>query len=132
LEKTRRRIIKYSFAFVMLILGALINHFNLGAGNFYVYGSVGTYLIYLGFIGLIIATLTEIRRREKIVDERMQFIATKAMRTTFLCLIIIAFIIIIIDGLKPITMPYHLFMSYIVSGMLAIYYISYKILLRFY
>jgi len=116
----------------MLILGALINHFNLGAGNFYVYGSVGTYLIYLGFIGLIIATLTEIRRREKIVDERMQFIATKAMRTTFLCLIIIAFIIIIIDGLKPITMPYHLFMSYIVSGMLAIYYISYKILLRFY
>ncbi|KON26726.1 hypothetical protein AC481_06630 [miscellaneous Crenarchaeota group archaeon SMTZ-80] len=132
MEKTRRRIIKYSFAFVMLILGALINHFNLGAGNFYVYGSVGTYLIYLGFIGLIIATLTEIRRREKIVDERMQFIATKAMRTTFLCLIIIAFIIIIIDGLKPITMPYHLFMSYIVSGMLAIYYISYKILLRFY
>lgn len=116
----------------MLILGALINHFNLGAGNFYVYGSVGTYLIYLGFIGLIIATLTEIRRREKIIDERMQFIATKAMRVTFLCLIIIAFIIIIIDGLKPITMPYHLFMSYIVSGMLAIYYISYKILLRFY
>ena len=132
MEKTRRRMIKYAFALAMLIFGVLLNHFNLGANSFSVYGSVGTYFIYAGFLGLIGATLTEIWRRDRIVDERMQFVATKAMRLTFLCLIIAAFITMVIDGIRPITMPYHMFMSYLVSGILAVYYISYKILLRRY
>ena len=132
MEKTRRRMIKYAFALAMLIFGVLLNHFNLGAAGFSVYGSVGTYFMYSGFTMLIFATLTEIWRRDRIVDERMQFIATKAMRLTFLCLIIAAFITMVIDGIRPITMPYHMFMSYLVSGILAVYYISYKILLRRY
>jgi len=93
---------------------------------------VGTYFIFAGFVGLIGATLTEIMRRDRTVDERMQFVATKAMRLTFLCLIITAFITMVIDGIRPITIPYHMFMSYLVSGILAVYYISYKILLRLY
>ena len=83
-------------------------------------------------MGLIVATLTEIWRKDKVVDERMQFVATKAMRVTFLCLIVAAFIIMIVDGIQQITLPYHLFMSYLVSGLLAVYYISYKILLKRY
>ena len=43
-----------------------------------------------------------------------------------------AFVIMIIDGIEPITMPYHLLMSYLVSGLLAFYFISYRILLRRY
>ncbi len=132
MEKTTRRIIKYALAFALIIVGGLLNQFNLGAESFSLYGSVGTYLLYIGFMGLIVATLTEVWRKNRVVDERMQFIATKAMRLTFLCFIIAAFAIIVIDGIKSITMPYHLFMSYMVSGILAIYYISYKVLLRLY
>ena len=132
MEKTRRRMIKYATALAWLIFGVLLNHFNLGANGFGVFDSIGTYFIFAGFVGLIGATLTEIWRRDRTVDERMQFVATKAMRLTFLFLIIAAFITMVIDGIKPITLPYHLFMSYLVSGILAAYYISYKILLRFY
>jgi hypothetical protein len=71
-------------------------------------------------------------RKDKIVDERMQFVATKALRSTFLSVIVAAFAIIVVDGIYPITMPYHLFMSYLVAGMLAAYYISYHVLLRRY
>lgn len=132
MEKTRRRMMKYAFALAMLMFGVLLNHFNLGAKGFGVFGSIGTYFTYSGFAMLIIATLTEVWRRDRIVDERMQFVATKAMRLTFLCLIIAAFITMVVDGIKPITMPYYMFMSYLVSGILAVYYISYKILLRLY
>ena len=124
----------YSIALVWIMLGLLFNHFNLGVSNFQIYGSVGNWLVYIGFIGLIIATvkLIFIAKKRKTIDERMEFVATKANRVTFLCLIIAAFVIMIIDGIKPITMPYHLFMSYLVCGILIVYFISYKVLLRFY
>jgi hypothetical protein len=56
----------------------------------------------------------------------MQFVATKAMRLTFLCLIITAFIIMVIDGIRPIVIPYYMFMSYLISGLLAVYYFHTK------
>jgi len=130
--KNRRRIIKYGFASALLILGLVLNYFNLGTQVFTVYGSVGSYLAYMGFMGLIVATLTEMWRKDKITDERMQFVATKALKSTFLCLVLAAFVIIVADGISPITMPYHLFMSYLVAGILAAYYISYQVLLRRY
>ena len=132
MTKNRRRIIKYGFASALLILGLVLNYFNLGTQVFTVYGSVGSYLAYMGFMGLIVATLTEMWRKDKITDERMQFVATKALKSTFLCLVLAAFVIIVADGISPITMPYHLFMSYLVAGILAAYYISYQVLLRRY
>jgi len=123
---------KYGFAFALLVLGLVLNYFDLGTEGFSVYGSVGSYLAYMGFMGMIVATLTEMWRKDKIVDERMQFVATKALKSTFLCLILAAFVIIVVDGISPITMPYHLFMSYLVAGLLAAYYISYQALLRRY
>lgn len=128
--KKKRRIMKYGFASALLVLGLALNYLNLGANGFSVYGSVGTYLIYMGFMSLVVATLTELWRKDRIVDERMQFVATKALKSTFLCLIAAAFVIIVVDGISPITMPYHLFMSYLVAGMLAAYYILYQALLR--
>jgi hypothetical protein len=123
---------KYGFASALIVLGLILNYFNLGTHGLTVYGSVGIYLAYMGFMGLIVATLTEMWRKDKIVDERMQFVATKALRSTFLSLILAAFVITVVDGISPITMPYHLFMSYLVAGMLAVYYISYQALLRRY
>lgn len=132
MTKNGRRIMKYGFASALIMLGLTLNYFNLGTQGFTVYGSVGSYLAYVGFMGMIVATLTEMWRKDKIVDERMQFVATKALRSTFLCLILASFVIIVVDGISPITMPYHVFMSYLVAGMLAAYYISYQVLLRRY
>lgn len=62
----------------------------------------------------------------------MEFIVAKADRITFLCLFLVAFVIMIFDGIRPITTPYYLFMSYLVCGLLLVYISSYKILSRFY
>ena len=130
--RTKRAMAKFAIALAWILLGLMLNHFGLGGNDFSIFGSVGTYLIYIGFLGLLISGLTEVWRREKVVDERMEFVASKAMKLTFVCFILVAFIIMVIDGIKPITLPYHLFISYLVCGILAAYYISYKILLRFY
>jgi hypothetical protein len=132
MRKSRRRIIKYIFAYALIALGLALNYSNLEMQGFTVYESFGSYLAYLGFMGLIAATMAEMWRKDKIVDERMQFVATRALRSTFLSVIVAAFAIIVVDGIYPITIPYHLFMSYLVAGMLAAYYISYHILLRRY
>lgn len=62
----------------------------------------------------------------------MEFVAAKALRITFLSLLITSFITMVIDGIKAITIPYHMFMSYLICGLLIIYLVTYKILLRFY
>lgn len=124
--------LKFTWAFGMIALGLLLNHLNIGLGSFAGYGSVGTYLIYIGFLGFIVVGLAGLWKKKKIRDERMEFVAAKAMRITFLVFIVVAFVLMIADGIQPITMPYHLFLSYLVSGMLAVLFISYRILLRFY
>jgi len=77
--RKKRRIMKYGFASALLVLGLALNYLNLGANGFSVYGSVGTYLIYMGFMSLVVATLTELWRKDRIVDERMQFVAHKGI-----------------------------------------------------
>ena len=131
-NKTRVTIM-YFLALAWLTLGLLLNHFNLGSSDFQIYGSVGTWLIYLGFIGIIIATVRLlVPKKERVVDERMEFVAAKSLRIAFLCFFILAFVIMVIDGINSIKTPYHLFMSYLVCVILVIYIIAYKILLRFY
>jgi hypothetical protein len=60
----------------------------------------------------------------------MYFLANKANRITFLATIMIAFIIMIIDGIKTITVPYGLFMSYFICGITLFHLMTYKILLK--
>ena len=132
--KNKTRItIMYSLALAWLSLGLLLNHFNMGSPDFQIYGSVGRFLVYIGFVGIIIATVRLLMpKKERVVDERMEFIAAKSLRFTFLCFFILAFAIMIIDGISPITTPYHLFISYLVCLILVTYMLAYKILLRFY
>jgi hypothetical protein len=124
-------IIKYSFSLFVIILGLIFEYNSVGKG-FLGFSSVGSWLIYIGFVMVVVITLQIFMNRNKIVDERMIFISNKAMRIVFIALVIFGFFIMVLDGINTITTPYHLFMAYLISFIMIIYFISYKILLRIY
>lgn len=132
MEKKTRIVVKAVWVLGLILGGLLLNHFQVGMNPFAGFGSLGTYLIYIGFFGILVIGLSELVRKRKVVDERMEFVAAKALRFTFLFVVVVSFIVIILDGIQPITLPYHLFASYLVCGMILAYFVSYKILLRFY
>jgi len=121
---------RYVFALILIALGLFLMHKNIGQ-EFLGFESIGNWLIYVGFIMLAIITLQAISNKKKIVDERMESIAYKASRITFLLMIIAAFVIMVIDGIKTIQIPYHLFMSYAMAYMMLIYFVAYKIIERY-
>ena len=131
-DKTRKRnlIWRYSFATLLIVSGIVLSYFNLGK-EFLGFSSVGLWLIYVGFVMLTIITLQMLFKKKRIVDERMEFIAAKASRITFMGIILFAFIIMIIDGIKPMEFAYSYFMSYFICGIVLLYAISYRILLGF-
>lgn len=131
-ENSRRRnfIWRYIFAASIILLGIVLSYFKIG-NEFLGFSSVSLWLIYVGFIMIIIASLQALSKKKRIVDERMEFIAYKASRITFVGIILFSFIIMILDGIKPIVFPYSYFMSYFICATILLYIISYKILLRF-
>jgi hypothetical protein len=132
MERKTRIALKTVWVLALIAGGLLLNHFQVGEKPFAGFGSLGTYLIYIGFFGIFVIGLAELVRKKKVVDERMEFVAAKALRFSFLFVVAVSFIVILIDGIQPITLPYHLFASYLVCGMLLAYFVSYRILLRFY
>ena len=131
MENNTRIQLRYGLALIFVVAGLLFNWFNIGSPNFQMFGSVGNWLVFIGLIFNIITTLQFfVIKKQRKTDERMEFIATKALKITFSFTMIGAFIVIILDGIKTITIPYHLFMSYMVCVLLAVYLISYNILLR--
>lgn len=130
MERKTRLKISYAWGFALLVIGILINYFKLGSPNFTILGGLGNWLIYVGFVGLLIAIIKTSNKKEKKVDERVEFIANKASKVTFVFLILGAFVLMIIDGIKTITVPYYLFMSYLISSMVLVYFIAYKIIER--
>jgi uncharacterized membrane protein len=131
MEMNARTTLKYSFAALLIVLGLAFNYFALGTKAFLGFGSLGNYLLYIGFVALIIVTIQAFWTRHRIVDERMLHVANKANRIAFLSLFILAFAIIIADGIRPISMPYHLFMAYFVCAILVVYMAAYRILLHY-
>lgn len=113
----------------MLLIGVILEFFKIG-GLIFEFGSVGKYLIYVGFIGLIIGVF-KLKRKEKKIDEREYQIALKSNRYTYVILMMSAFFVIIYDGIKPITMPYHLFLSYAVIYSLLVTIVIYYAMLRY-
>jgi len=128
-DKTRKRnlIWRYSFATLLIIFGIVLSYFNM-SNEFLGFSSVSLWLIYVGFVMLTVITLQMLFKKERIVDERMEFIASKASRVTFIGIILFAFLIMIIDGIKPIKIAYSYFMSYLICGIVLLYIVSYKIL----
>lgn len=125
----KKHIWRYGFAIILVIIGIVLMYMQAG-NNFLGFSSVGTWLIYVGFVMLAVVTLQMIANKKRIVDERMQFVAYKAARITFVAIILGAFIVMIADGIKPITLPYSYFMAYFVCAIVFAYVLAYKILIR--
>ncbi|MBU0627695.1 MAG: hypothetical protein KKC75_00775 [Nanoarchaeota archaeon] len=131
MSKNKKIVFMYVWSVILIALGLIFNYFKLGLRAFAGFSSLGSWLIYIGFIGLILSSIKSVWKSKRKVDERMIYISSKANRVIFLSIVLISFIVMIVDGIKPITIPYYLFMSYFVMGLLIIYYVSYKILLKY-
>ncbi len=133
MEEKTKLILKYGFALVLIAIGLLLNHYGLGSPEFTIFGTIGSYLVYIGFVMLLITVVRQIFvKKKKKTDERMEFVAAKASGVTMVFMILGAFAVVLLDGIQPITMPYHLFVSYSVCAILLFYMISYYVLLRRY
>lgn len=122
---------RYVFAIIVLIAGIILEYLGIGK-NFLGFESVGNWLIFVGFIMLAIITISLMSQRKKIVDERMEKIAYSASRVVFLFVILGAFVVMILDGIKPIEVSYSMFMSHLIAWVVLVYIVSYKILEKFY
>ncbi len=120
------------FIAVLMVLGITLNLYNIGSNEFFGQSTVGNYLIYIGFVMILVTSISYFKKREKIIDERIEMLRYKAGTMTFMVFIFVAFAIIILDGIQPITMRYSLFISYIVCAILVFYVIAYKVLERKY
>ena len=127
MEKKKQAIWRYSFAIIIILTGLILNYKNIGK-EFLNFNSIGNWLIYIGFVMLAIVTLQFISGKKRIVNERSQFIGMKASRITYVAIILVAFVTMVIDGIKTITIPYSQFMSAFVCGVVLVYLVSYKIL----
>lgn len=120
------------FIAVLMIAGLLLNHYNIGTNELFGHSTVGNYLIYIGFVMILVTSIMYFTKREKIIDERIEMLRYKAGTLTFMVFIFVAFAIIILDGIQPITMRYSLFISYAICAILIFYVAAYKILERKY
>ena len=130
--KNEKRVVwRYTFALVVIVFGVLFKYFDVGR-VFLGFSSVGAWLIYIGFVMLAIISLQLISNRKRIVDERMESLAFKASRMTFLFVVFAAFVVMVIDGVREIIVSYSLFMSYLIAYMMLVYFVVYKILEKYY
>jgi len=128
-NKIRKRnlIWRYSFAVLLIIFGIVLSYFNT-SNEFLGFSSLSLWLIYVGFVMIVIITLQMLFKKKRIVDERMEFIAAKASRITYIFIILFAFVIMIVDGIKAIELPYSYFMSYLICAIMIVYLLAYKII----
>lgn len=121
---------RYIFAFVVLVGGIFLEAANIGR-DFLGFESLGIWLIFVGFLMLVIITLQKISNRKRIVDERMEKIGYKSARVTFLFIIFGAFAVMVWDGISSINISYSMFMSHMIAWIVLIYFVSYKVLEKF-
>jgi len=130
MEKKTRRQISFLWAFGMILAGFLLNHFRIGMNEFVGYATVGTYLMYIGILGLVIIAIMPVINRNKIRDERMEFVAAKSLRITFLLIILGAFAVMVLDGIRPIAIPYSMFLAYAIMAVMLAHFVIYRLMLR--
>lgn len=117
---------------VLILAGLILNLYNIGSNDFFGYSTVGNFLIYIAFIMILVTAINYFKKKDKIIDERIEMIRYKAMTLTFMVSIFAAFAIMILDGISPITMRYSTFVSYAVCASLIFYIIAYKVIERKY
>lgn len=131
MDENKRRIGKSSFGIICIVVGIILEILGIGREGFLGDTTVGAWLIYVGFLSIMIFMLQSLSNKKKKVDERMLYVASIAGRVTFVALTLFAFAVMIIDGIKEITIPYNMFMSYMICGMMVVYFLSYKLLLKY-
>jgi hypothetical protein len=120
--------IKLIWAIGLIIIGFLFLFFRIGQDNFLVFPSAGLFLIYVGFIALIVAIIPQILNKNRIVDERAEHIGYKASRITTILLFLTLFITIIIDEMITIKIPYSIYASFLTCFYVICYLLSYKLI----
>ena len=123
-------ICRYSFGAILVILGVVLNITGVGQGDFFSYNSVGSYLIFVGILVLILATMILFRMKKKIVDERAEKIASKAMAWVWYSIFLGGFVVMILDGIFHFNVILSSFVSYSICMILLVYVIAYKIIER--
>ena len=127
----KRFAMKGIFATILIVAGIMIN-LIVAPEEFFGYNSVGTYLIFCGMLIMILALLRGFVLKPKKLDERMTYIALKSTRITFVIFALSAFILMIIDGIRPIAISYSMFLSYFVCFIILCNFIIYKLILKYY
>lgn len=130
MDKKKRFVWRYIFSAIIILVGASLESYSIGK-EFLGFSTIGSWMIYVGFIMLAVIALQAFLKKEKIVDERMKFISQKASALTFSLIVYFSFMIMIIDGINPLSIRYSLFMSYFICVIILVYAISYKIISRF-
>jgi len=121
---------KYVVAIGIIFIGIIFHLFEIGGNGFVGFPSLGTWIIFTGFITTAIVSMNALSKREKIIDERMEHIGYKASRVTTLLLILALFFTMIIDGIYTISTPYYLYASFLVCFYIFSYLFCYKIIER--
>ena len=127
MKKNLHKIIRIIFSLVVIGLGIFFEINKIGE-NFLESWHLGSWLIFVGVLMIVVQILDSLKKTKKIVDERIQYIGMKASRITFLALVLASFVIMIVDGINPIQIPYRLFMAHLVSLIVLVYFIAYKII----
>ena len=129
MEYKQKRTWAAVFGLVCLVAGIVLNALGVGSGSWFAgFGSVGNWLIYIGVVSFLVLVVRSFRKPRK-VDERMLHVANQAGRMTLVAFFVMSLAVMVWDGIAPITLPYRLFMSYLVCGVMLFYMGDYIILL---
>ena len=129
-KRKNKKVWSYFFGITLIFLGLILNIFGVGQKEFLGYTTVPMYMIFVGIIAIAVGVINSVFNKNRVVDERMLLVASKANRIVFLILILVAFIVMIADGITPVTIPYSIFMSYFICGIVLVYAVSYNIILK--
>lgn len=126
-----RMVFGFALAFIVVAVGIMLNQLKIGVDEYLGFATLGNWLMYIGLVMLFVNLLRAISKKDRLVDERMEYIGSQASRIVFIALIVVAFVIMVADGIEPIDIPLGMFMAYLINAMLLIYFISYKVMLKY-
>ncbi|OIO64455.1 hypothetical protein COY28_04840 [Candidatus Woesearchaeota archaeon CG_4_10_14_0_2_um_filter_57_5] len=118
------------FAFVFLVAGIATHLSGVGERPYLGFSSAGAWLIYIGMVSLVMTLLRGMRKRKRLVDERMELVAFKSARVALVGFMLLAFAIMVADGFIDFAVSYGMLMAELVCAVLIVYMVSYHALLR--
>lgn len=124
-----KKVLRYKtgIAMVLIILGIVLNLFNIGVSNLNFF-SLGSCFIYIGFITILLATSLFAFKRECVIDERNVHVGNISMKIAFMSYVLFSFLFIILDSIFFINIKLSQFLSFFLCLIIIIYWIAYKII----